>query len=124
MDVDFTIVYTTPVDLDQTPGKFQADSDDNNSQPNKDEVVRSSVPAISPASAPPKRSIPRRMFGRKARKNRAIQSWRRAAQLIIPVAQTIGALKQASERKRRKSFNNPENIEKFDIIELMYGAEQ
>lgn len=32
------------------------------------------------------------MFGRKARKNRAIQSWRRAAQLIIPVAQTIGAV--------------------------------
>ncbi|XP_048762594.2 WD repeat-containing protein on Y chromosome-like isoform X3 [Ostrea edulis] len=65
------------------------------------------------ASEVRKKNVPRRMFGKKARKNKAIQSWRRAAQLIIPVAHTIGALKQASERKRRKSFNNPENIENF-----------
>lgn len=44
------------------------------------------------ASEVRKKNVPRRMFGKKARKNKAIQSWRRAAQLIIPVAHTIGAV--------------------------------
>lgn len=54
------------------------------------------------------------MFGRKARKNRAIRSWKRAAQLILPVAQTIGAVSIVSfceENKEIVLFNIY-----FDII--------